>query len=108
MTYNGQIIKRIKERLEHGKKEYPDDLNVHDGRNWLKETVEELLDSLVYITAFAIQLEETATRKKDPHRWSCVKCGNGFAKIEKSELCVTCWRKIYESNEEQEQENKSL
>ena len=107
MTYNGQIIKRIKERLEHGKKEYPDDLNVHDGRNWLKETVEELLDSLVYITAFAIQLEETATRKKDPHRFSCVKCGSGFARAKKhdgsaSELCLICWRKIYESNEKQE------
>jgi len=65
MTYNKQIIKRIEERLEHGKKEYPDDLNVHDGRNWLKETVEELLDSLVYVTAFAIQLEETTRRKNN-------------------------------------------
>ncbi len=95
MTYNKQIIKRIEERLEHGKKEYPDDLNVHDGRNWLKETVEELLDSLVYVTAFAIQLEETTRRKNNPHRFSCVKCGNGFAQEKDSELCISCYREIY-------------
>jgi len=94
MTYNKQIIKRIKERLEHGKKEYPDELNVHDGRDWLKETIEELLDSLVYLTAFTIQLEETEKRKKDPHRFSCIKCASGFAQAKDSELCIDCWDKI--------------
>ena len=94
MTYNKQIIKRIKERLEHGKKEYPDELNVHDGRDWLKETIEELLDSLVYLTAFTIQLEETEKRKKNPYRFSCIKCASGFAQAKDSELCIDCWDKI--------------
>jgi len=58
MNYNHRIIQLIKSRLEHGKKEYRDDLDVHDGRNWEKETLEELLDAIVYISARLIQLEE--------------------------------------------------
>lgn len=64
MTYNHKIIDLIKSRLEHGKKEYPDDLDVNDGRDWEKETLEELLDAIVYISARLIQLKESVNEKK--------------------------------------------
>lgn len=55
---NQKIVNKIKERLEKGKKEYGDELNVHDGRDWLQESIEELLDTCVYLSAFALQLQE--------------------------------------------------
>tara|TARA_R110002050_G_scaffold49088_3_gene114250 strand:+ start:339 stop:551 length:213 start_codon:yes stop_codon:yes gene_type:complete len=58
MNYNNKIVILIKERLEHGKREYPEDLNVHDGRDWLKETLEEILDGMIYTAAKILQIME--------------------------------------------------
>ena len=44
---NSEIISMIKERLEKGKREYGDQINVYDGRDWIQETLEELLDAQV-------------------------------------------------------------
>lgn len=45
----------INERLEKGKEEYNDELDVHDGRDWIKEAKEELTDAVVYMAAFELQ-----------------------------------------------------
>ena len=46
---NKEIIKLIKDRLEKGKREYEEELNPFDGRDWIDETLEEVADALVYI-----------------------------------------------------------
>ncbi len=55
---NKQIVKLIEQRLEKGKKEYNEELNVNDGRDWLQEALEEQLDGMVYITAKLLQLKK--------------------------------------------------
>ena len=52
---NQEIIDLISKRLEIGKKQYSDELDVHDGRNWSMETLEEALDMCVYLTAEIIK-----------------------------------------------------
>ena len=54
---NKEIIKLIEQRLEKGKKEYNEELDVNDGRNWLQEALEEQLDGMVYIAAKLLQLK---------------------------------------------------
>ena len=49
---------RIAERLEIGKREYGHQVDINDGRNWVKEALEEALDLSVYISAKLLQLEE--------------------------------------------------
>tara|TARA_Y100000004_G_C8913938_1_gene412178 strand:- start:462 stop:662 length:201 start_codon:yes stop_codon:yes gene_type:complete len=58
VNLNKEIIEAIKERLEHGKKEYPEELDVNDGRDWIQESLEEALDLAVYITAKLLQIQK--------------------------------------------------
>lgn len=55
---NKHIISLIEERLEKGKREYNEELDVHDGRDWMQETLEELLDACVYLSAQIIKIKE--------------------------------------------------
>ena len=55
---NNHIISLIEERLEKGKREYNQEVDVHDGRDWLQEAVEELLDACVYLSAQIKKLKE--------------------------------------------------
>jgi hypothetical protein len=55
---NNHIISLIEERLEKGKREYNQEVDVHDGRDWMKEALEELLDACVYLSAQIIKLKE--------------------------------------------------
>ena len=43
---NKEIIKLIKQRLEKGKKEYGQEVDVFDGRDWEQEALEEIQESL--------------------------------------------------------------
>ena len=45
--YNKDIIDLVKERLTMGKREYGTQINVHDGRDWNQEALEEILDCCV-------------------------------------------------------------
>jgi|TARA_R100000781_G_scaffold93029_1_gene57719 hypothetical protein len=68
MSENNKIIKLIEERLQVGKKEYGTELNPLDGRDWMKEALEELLDATVYLATKLRQLkklEETNERKEN-------------------------------------------
>ena len=55
---NKQIIKEIEKRLEKGKREYADQLNPDDGRDWIKESVEEMLDCCVYLAAELLRMRD--------------------------------------------------
>ena len=55
---NKELIKLIEQRLEKGKKEYNEELDVNDGRDWLQEALEEQLDGMVYIAAKLLQLKK--------------------------------------------------
>ena len=61
--YNKDIIDLVKERLTMGKREYGTQINVHDGRDWNQEALEEILDCCVYVAARVLQIQE-ATRNK--------------------------------------------
>lgn len=55
MNDNADIVKLItcavKDRLAKGKREYKQEIDIHDGRNWTKESLEEALDLSVYLSA---------------------------------------------------------
>ena len=55
---NKKIIELIKKRLEIGKEEYGTESNPLDGRDWIKEALEELLDAIVYLAAKLRQIEK--------------------------------------------------
>ena len=43
--YNKEIISLIEDRLEKGKREYNQEVDILDGREWLTEALEEVLDA---------------------------------------------------------------
>ena len=53
---NREIVQLIKARLEIGKKEYNNELDVFDGRDWEREALEEALDSSIYLSAALLKL----------------------------------------------------
>ena len=58
MNNNNDIVNLIKERLEIGKREYKQQVDVHDGRNWTQESLEEALDLAVYLSAEIVKRKE--------------------------------------------------
>ncbi len=48
---NKEIVTLIEERLEKGKREYNQEVDVFDGREWITEALEEVLDACVYLSA---------------------------------------------------------
>lgn len=63
MKYNKEIIELIKERLKGGQDKYGGQIDIHDGRDWNQEALEEILDCCVYVAARVLQIQE-ATRNK--------------------------------------------
>lgn len=61
---NNEILSMIEARLEKGKRQYGDQIDVYDGRDWIEETLEETLDGLVYLTAELLRLKDSRKRKK--------------------------------------------
>tara|TARA_R110001583_G_scaffold498_4_gene4512 strand:- start:602 stop:793 length:192 start_codon:yes stop_codon:yes gene_type:complete len=58
MRDNNHIISLIEERLEKGKREYKQEVDVNDGRDWMNEALEELLDACVYLSAQIIKVKQ--------------------------------------------------
>ena len=67
---NKELIKLIKERLDMGAKKYGEELNVNDGRDWIKESLEEQLDSIVYTAAKLLQLKKKIDNYGPPYTQS--------------------------------------
>ena len=59
---NREIIQLRKQRLQIGKKEYGQEIDVFDGRDWEKEALEEILDSLVYIAAALLKKRKSDSK----------------------------------------------
>ena len=55
---NNKILKLIEQRLLIGEKKYGHQNVVNDGRNFLKESLEEALDCSVYLAARLLELDE--------------------------------------------------
>ena len=54
---NAQVLKLLEERLALGQLKYKQDIPMDDGRDWLQESLEEVLDSLVYITNYLLSVK---------------------------------------------------
>ena len=59
MDRNTLVLKRIKDRLDYGQIKYGQSIPAEDGRNWIKESLEEVLDLSVYITNKLLVIEES-------------------------------------------------
>ena len=58
MSSNEKILKLAEERLKLGQKEYKQDVPIDGSRNHLNDTLEELIDSIVYISAKILELQQ--------------------------------------------------
>ena len=56
---NEKVIGLIKDRLDAGAKKYGEEILISDKRDFVVETLEELLDACVYLACKIIQLRET-------------------------------------------------
>lgn len=61
---NEEIIRLIEERLEKGKREYGQQVDPFDGRDWEKESLEELLDGCVYLATALLKLKINKSKIK--------------------------------------------
>lgn len=55
---NKKILKLIEERLELGERKYGNENIPSDGRDFVKESLEEALDCAVYLAAKLVELED--------------------------------------------------
>lgn len=66
-----KILKMIADRLDRGGKQYGHKIDVHDGRNWEVEALEELLDFVFYAICLLIKIkEERQSEKENTKRWN--------------------------------------
>jgi len=61
---NNKILELIQGRLELGAKKYGKPNMVADGRNFVQESLEEILDCCVYISGKLIEIREYEDEKK--------------------------------------------
>ena len=83
---NKELIKLIKERLDMGAKKYGEELDVNDGRDWIKESLEEQLDSIVYTAAKLLQLKKKIDNYGPPYTQAQA---NQMLKNKKQENIIT-------------------
>mgnify|MGYP003151196083 CR=1 FL=1 len=62
---NKQILKLIEERLLIGEKKYGNENVTNDGRDFLKESLEEALDCSVYLAALLIEININKKEKQN-------------------------------------------
>ena len=55
---NREILKLIEKRLLVGEKKYGNENVTNDGRDFVKESLEEALDCAVYLAASLLELDE--------------------------------------------------
>ena len=61
---NDLVLLKIAERLEWGQHKYGKSIPIDDGRNWISEGLEEVLDAMVYIANKLLILEEELKNAK--------------------------------------------
>ena len=65
---NKEILKLIEQRLRIGEKKYGHQNVVNDGRDFLKESLEEALDCCVYLAARLLELDEKEKTTDNRHK----------------------------------------
>ena len=55
---NEEILKLVSERLQVGQLKYGKDIPKTDGRNWIKNALEEILDAMVYVGNVLLTINE--------------------------------------------------
>ena len=56
--YENEIVSLISERLELGYNKYKKTMPIDDGRDWVQESLEEILDCCVYVANKLILLKK--------------------------------------------------
>lgn len=56
---NNDILQLLEERLKLGQKRYGQDVPLEDDRDFVEEALEELLDSIIYLTAQLLRIRNT-------------------------------------------------
>ena len=54
---NIKVLKCLEERLALGQLKYGQDIPINDGRDWLQEGIEEVLDNMVYLGNYLLALK---------------------------------------------------
>tara|TARA_Y100000310_G_scaffold190317_1_gene190263 strand:- start:357 stop:572 length:216 start_codon:yes stop_codon:yes gene_type:complete len=65
---NKKILKLIEQRLLIGEKKYGHQNVINDGRDFLKESLEEALDCSVYLAARLLELDEEEKTTDSRHK----------------------------------------
>ena len=65
---NKKILKLIEQRLLLGEKKYGHQNVINDGRDFLKESLEEALDCSVYLAARLLELDEKEKTTNSRHK----------------------------------------
>jgi len=65
---NKKILKLIEQRLLIGEKKYGHQNVINDGRDFLKESLEEALDCSVYLAARLLELDEKEKTTNSRHK----------------------------------------
>jgi len=55
-SLNNEIVELVKERLDHGQKQYGSDVTLNDPRDWAEEALEEAIDMIVYLSAQLLRM----------------------------------------------------
>jgi len=64
MKNNDKILCMLKQRLDVGAVKYGEQVPIDGSRDNLKESIEELLDLSIYLTAVALELHEIYKKLK--------------------------------------------
>ena len=64
---NKEILQLIEKRLEVGANKYKLELDPFDGRDWIQESLEELLDACVYLSTKLIQIQHSIKTTADEY-----------------------------------------
>ena len=62
---NKKILKLIEQRLLIGEKKYGNENVTNDGRDFIKESLEEALDCAVYLAARLLELDEKEKKENN-------------------------------------------
>ncbi len=55
---NDRVLELISHRLDVGQRKYRQDMQLTDGRDMIKESLEEILDACVYVATELIKLKD--------------------------------------------------
>lgn len=87
---NDKIVDLIAERMMEGARKYGDAISIDDPRNMLQETLEEVMDGLVYCAIKLIQIKDNCQHlnytyqpaepeNNVPENLNCDDCGKDLA-----------------------------